>query len=523
MTLNPNNLKSDIAKIVGIENSDAWDIIDSDPDNSLYLINYNNRADLSRYGQLSGVVVDVDKKTIVCRSDGYCPTAVKDVIDLNPDNKIHIIDNFGEEHVFDQETIRIKIAYEGQTVRVFKHNGTVYYSTNKNLNLSKKYWQYYNDLNGPLGDDLFDVNSLYSPYCHIFIMVHPELINVTKGDIGDGYLVYLGPKQLWSYDNESPYNESQIDKNLRVPPTVTSLVSYSNDKSSNNNGIIKDAGKILYSININLDQANHHLKFGFYDPNRWDNDQQLDQRTLPGESIIIYNINDLGQISTSLKVNSSSYQWRSEMRDNNHNIVNRFYQLIDGSYIQAETDSGFERYHGIFPIFALPYKINYSNDQDINTLVEGVEDYLYQNGPIVMWPPIDISIEQQKNLVSNENLRLVNIWISYLMSVPLDLQNDVLPLYRNLIDQRDQAIDWLINIQYDQESNIDLSDQAKAILSQARQFAQYKTSRGDNNTSIDQMINKNIHDLVMKQSGDDLYKLITNMKSSLSNYYSNSL
>ncbi len=217
------DIRKIISNVLDIENSAAWQIVSSDPEHNLYMVHHKPEANLADYGQIRGIVIDTEAKAIICRSYGYTPTVMIDRITVQPgDGNIHLIDELSFEHAMNPARIHFKIGFEGTMINVFKHDGKVYRSTRKRLDASRSRWgnsdtfmDMYWSLGGPGNDDLFDPDSKYSPYCHTFIIVHPDVLVVSKDNIGDGYLVYLGPKQMWSVDyNICPYKQTQKDGSL---------------------------------------------------------------------------------------------------------------------------------------------------------------------------------------------------------------------------------------------------------------------------------------------------------------------
>lgn len=519
------DIKKQIANILNIELTDSWNIYDSDPDHNLYLIHYDQEADMNKYKDLRGIVVDIKAKTVVCRSYGFTPTAVKDKIELSDDGMIHITDIYGDEHTMNPEQIKMKIGFEGTIIRIFKHAGKIYLSTHRRLNTSKSRWgdsitfeKMYSQLNGPDPKSLFNEESNYSPYCHIFLMVHPDVLNVSRDQIGNGYMIYLGPKQMWDFTPENcPYKQTTKDgipiiiKNGSIFSGNDYIDDWNQDNKPNagwiDNTLIlpevktqlpqdKSIPVLVSPLNINLEQVNLHLRYGFYKPY---NDENLDPRIRTGEFIIIYKLDQLGQITGLLRVQSQSYQWRSEMRDNNPNLLHRFYQLLNGSYIQTNNDKGIDEYKKRFPVLT-PYN---------NKIIQ---DFIKSNGPFVLWP----QSPSQKYWIHSRDDRLFNIWLCFLITVPLHKQLDVSSMYHSLLINRSKVIKWLQSIedQYSDLSQLDIPDRAKRIIIIAKDFAQKKPSTispSGKPLTLQQLIHSNIRNLIYKEEGSSLYRLVKAM------------
>ena len=507
-------IKQTIADILSVPISDGWDIYSTDPEHNLYLVHYTSNSNMSRYGELRGIVVDLVARTVVCRSYGYTPTVTLTELKPSDDGNFHLTDSNLIEHIVSPDLVSIKFGFEGTVMRVFKHANIVYHSTHRRLDPSKSRWgnsisflDMYHVLGGPADDVLFDPNSAYSPYCHIFLMVHPDVLIASKQNVGPGYMVYLGPKKMWSTEyNECPYKQVQkngelfpdvtpeefeldprpnagyIDPELKVPPSVKTLPS----------NITKP---FLFSpYNLNLEEANKHLHYGFYAPF---DDSTLDPRLQTGEFIMLYEKNLNGEIIGLIKVQSKAYQWRSEMRDNNPNLLNRLYQLLNGSYIRAETPDGYQDFISRFPLMT-PYTI----------------ESIQQSIPIVVWPQTIEHVE----LRTRED-RFFDIWMAYLMSVPLNDQMKVSTMYNEILHDRLETIKW---VQEKEEANDltneEIPERAKVIITAARKFAKEKVDAGlnvDRNgkyISLKDLSLDNIRNLLNKEEGSSLYRIVKAMK-----------
>ena len=466
-----------ISKVVGIENSAAWEVVSSEPEDSLYVVHHKPEANLADYGQIRGLVVDTKAETIVCKSYGYTPTVQTDSITIQPgDGKIHLIDELGTEHYLDPSDIRITAGFEGTLISIFKHNGKIYRTTRKRLDPSRSRWgnsktfmEMYWDLGGPKDEDLFDPNVDYSPFCHTFILVHPDVLIVSKENVGKGYLVYLGAQQMWSTD-PSPYPGAVVE----TEP--------------------KKIEGVFTPPDLSLADTNKHLKFGFYD--LFEGYEQLDVRMMPGEFVIVHK-ND----GTMLRVESTPYSWRSEMRDNDPNLLHRFFQLINGSYLRYDTAEGKARYNKLYPIFT-PY--------DSNSIKAQLE-----NGPYVVWPQ---SNQLDPDYLMTKRDRMYNIWIAFLNSVPLHRQKEVGGYLDYLYKKRGELIGWLRTLENrDHLDSTSFSPRALNIIETTRKFAQKNATNGRDRTkdgkklSVKDMTRSNIKNFIGKEKGDSLYRLIREM------------
>ena len=494
-----------IAQVLEIENSAAWEIVSSNEETNLHMIHHRPEADLKRYGDLRGIVVDTEAKVVVCKSYGYSPTVTENKLVLNEDNLISLTDENNVSHLIDPTTSKITRGFEGTLISVFKHKGTVYRVTRKKLDPSRSRWgnsktfiEMYWELGGPTDDELFHPESDYSPYCHNFIIVHPDVLVVSKENVGSGYIVYLGPKQMWplSYD-DCPYKQFQlggllfwnidqddfnndprpnagwIDETLYVPKVSSTLTD----------------GFVYQPENLDLTQANHHLTFGFYPS--FEGSENLDRRILPGEFIVI-TLED----GNMLRVESTPYSWRSRVRDNNPNLKNQFYKLVSGSYITSES-----KYNSLYPTFT-PY--------DTKSIVERIK-----SEPYVMWPQDEDFCDP--DYLTTKDTRMTNIWMAFLNAIPPHKQPEASRYIGNLYNKHGELIRFLRYLSSEKWNPEDFSKRMVSIVTLTRQFAEEKVSKGEHldkdgsPLSVKMITNHNIKNFIMKEQGHSLYRLVKEM------------
>ena len=173
--------KAQVAPQLGLNPSDPFDIVSENE--QLTMVHYRSDADPETYGNLRGVVVDKTTGLMVASSYPHTPAIVSPYLSLSDGNI-----SFGEWS-FPETELRFKIGSEGTLIHVYKHAGQVYRSTRKRLDPAKSRWgnsktfgEMYWALGGPTDSQLFDSEKDYSPYCHSFIMVHPDVLVVSKED-----------------------------------------------------------------------------------------------------------------------------------------------------------------------------------------------------------------------------------------------------------------------------------------------------------------------------------------------------
>lgn len=462
---NVQELKAEIAKIANIENSPAWSISDVNADESLHLIHFNPESDPLRYGSIRGLVVDVKNKLLVAKSYSYTPTVKVPSLALN-DGQLNLTDDHGQIHNLKSGEFCIKKGCEGTIIRVFLHNGKVYHSSHRRLDVSRSRWgnsipflQMYQELNGPKPEELFDLTKKYSPWVHLFIVVHPGVANVTREDIGNGYLVYLGAKVMW-HATQTSLTFDEVDLHPRC--------------------------SMKQHPTLDLDQANDIL--------RGTNSNAKDWRLAAGEFVMIYKM-DTDEL---IKVESPSYSWRLEQRQNDPNLRHRFFQLFNYCrWTPQYQDLAWLEYCRLFAI------LKPIDTSQIKLPIYNLEESS-MNDP------------DTSELLNTAEGRLFNVWMNYLLIVPLCKQEEVLNLYTSLLKSRDDVTLWIASLAKQPNwQNLDVLDQIKRIIKQAIQYAEKKNianSKADKSATNFQL-NKNISFLVGREDGNSLYRIIREMHS----------
>lgn len=484
------SLRQKIAAILDLPDVEAWQIIDTNIGSGLYLIHYTPDASMVKYGSLRGVVVDINAKIIVARSYGYTPVITTNSLHVAEyDQKIHLIDAYNPnvDYELDPKRITLLPGFDGKIIRVFLHNGQVYHSTYRRLNANQASWgdspsftEIYNQLGGPKDDQLFDLSKKYSPYVHIFILADPNLQLASKTQLGAGYLVYLGPRKMWE---TSSYPKAEVDFKLHTF-TTTNIFTPNPDTP------------VLYSPpEFNLEQGEKFLQFGFnqpFDPSG------LEERLFPGEFLIAYTLNQEDEITGVIRIESPSYRWRSNIRDNNPDLLYQFYILSNGKFIQAQNRDEQELYISRFPILT-PY------DQ------ESIDQLIAENGPIIVWPQEDMTEEVSLEILNNSNSRLYNIFLDFVYALPPSQQESVLDFYTYYQNSLEDIIAWLIGLY--EKGNLEYQHvpaRGRQIISLARGFARTKLDQGLQQ-DLDTIVGEEIDRLVKQEEGGSLYRLMQDL------------
>ena len=474
--------KQTIAPMLNLDPNGSWDIV-SETETGLSMVHHKNDANMDIYAALRGVVVDTKKGNVVCYSYPHSPKFILSSLPLE-NGRIQLNDTIS----LDVEKTKIKPGFEGPLIHVFKHGGKVYRSTRKRFDPSKSRWgnsktfeEIYWDLNGPKDEVLFDSEKDYSPYCHTFIMVHPDMLVCTKYDVGSGYLVYLGPKQMYSVEN-CPYPIEEVDDTLRVPDTTSSYFQ-------------TEEKKVYSPEAMDLDTANKHLTFGFYE--EFPGYEYLDARLLPGEFVILEDL----ESGNMYRIESPAYNWRSEMRNNNPNLLHRFHELLDYAYLK-NTPEDVEKYVSTFPI------LSFFDTESLETTLKTTN--------IVVWPQ---NTEVELKVPNTRDTKLYNIWQCFLVSVPLCRQKEVVTYYNNLIARRTEITEWLDDLSRTEKLDMStFSKRVQDILVKTKLFATNKVKRGENidyktkkAKSVEELTKDNIRNFISKELGSSLYRILKEM------------
>ena len=475
--------KNEFAPMLNLDPNGPWEIVSENE--NLIMVHYKPEADISLYGNLRGVVMDKKTGTIV--SCSY-PAANKIITNsLLIDNDKLVLNNTA----FNPQFVKLKIGFEGPLIQIFMHNGQVYRSTRKRLDFSKSRWgnsksfeNIYQELCGPENSVLFDLSKKYSPYCHTFIMNHPDVLVCTKDNVGKGNLIYLGPKQMYTTDfNMCPYPLDEVDTELRVPDT-TSIYNFG------------DVKKTYSPENISFEDANKHLMFGFYE--EFEGYNFLDERLLPGEFVILEDTEN----NKMYRIESLAYAWRSAMRNNDPNLLHRFFELLDFAYLK-NTVTDETKYKTMFPVLTF-----YDSESLSKTIAKD---------SIVVWPQ---KTETLLNVPNTRDNKLYNIWQCFLVSVPYSRQSEVVNYFNYLQSRRLDTVFWLNELS-NKMNTLDLTKFSKRIqdiLVKTRSFAVDRVKKGenvDNRTrevkSVETLTRENIRNFISKEIGTSLYRIIRDM------------
>ena len=499
-------LKKRLAEIAGISFTDGWSVFDVNEEAELYLL--HSDVEPKRTGLPRGIVVDLKNESMVCSSFGFTPTAPLDCLSVIPGSEgdLAVTDEHLNQHIFKHNNYSITPAYEGVIVRVFKHDGSVYFSTHKKLDCSRSRWgnsefflDIYKNLGGPSGLDLFPEDALYSPWCYVFLLVDRSLLVATKQDIGVGYIVDLGIQQMWVYGPEGPFKTTEDEEEdprpfagaeHRRPTIVPALESQLDFKGS-------DKPFSVRPCQLSLEQANQFLKEGYLDQ---DEGLYPDKGSgFSGESVIIYQYDDNGRISNSVRVQSSGYHWRVQMRGDNPNLRHRFYQLLNDALRPENTASLLSKY----PFFYRRGKADTSFD--------------------TIW--VNHCGQHIRLDLKKTDDRIFLVYVTFYESLPSSQKSEGLRLWDEFKKDRDDVTMWIQNLASstvappeDEDGNPCLTPRLENILKLTKEHATNRQRQGRDRNRYGKRMNygflvkANIRNLILRESGTSLFRLIREMR-----------
>ena len=410
-------IRAKIAKILSVSPHDAFYVSSSVETEGLYLVNYDENANIDELGWIRGVLVDVNAMCIKAMSFGATPWITLDKITPDKSGDFSCIDEDGNNVTLNINDITIREGVEGCQVTALWHNSVMYLICRKNIYASKMKrpgWKItageaYEKLSGPTEFELFDTSKRHSPYSHTFIVAHPEFLISTKNHFGPGIISYGGYVQNWPLDDRCPYKQEDVDDELRCPVTelempdeITESFNYEGRK-------------------LSLQESNHFLRFGWLDEYEDSNDIRL--RT--GEFLFVYDEKN----GKSYQISSSSYEWRKTIRGNAFTHKNNLYRLLDEATFVGKTTEDLQqemnRFLKKYPLMC---------SLDMIALKHLIVD---EDTPITFWPKGDFILD----LTSRKD-RQILIWQALLVSVPVQHQKEIFCLLGDYWNDQKRLIDW---------------------------------------------------------------------------------
>jgi len=409
-----------VAEVLGVPINNSWFIADIDKKNGLALAHYDPRYDMNDYGHIRGTVVDYLDSTVVSKTYGYTPIIVRPQLIPSVDGVITLDIEQNTRYFFKPDRYKIYAGFEGSLMRVFMYNGKVYHTLYKQLNptrygwgKSKDFMTLFYELGGPSNDVLFDTTKKFSPWCFTFVISHKDLLVATKQDIrSDGYLVLLEVTKLWETLPNVPPEE--IDEELRMnfeyveemPSVITKPFIYKPKP-------------------LTIEEANRHLSHGYHQ-----SVVTFDNRLSMGEFVIMHRLDDAGNTIDLVKVVSPAYAWRTSMRNNDPDLYRNFCRLTNFTHQTTNLPEEIISFSEYIPLLSL-------------VPISEVKDML-RTGPILTLPETNSSDPKYQQSMQNARGRLHNLWLAYILSLPLSRQKEVADYFETFIAGRDRLIKLIV-------------------------------------------------------------------------------
>jgi hypothetical protein len=428
---------------------------------------------------------------VIADSFGYTPTAVAPELVLK-EGKLRIQDTDGVTHVFDPEAVNIKRVFEGVVIRTIWRKSRLYRITHRTINPVKSRWggsksflTLYDEASGPTAEQLYDVTKPFSSTCYDFLVVDQALLVGTRQQVNKPYIVLLSSREM---DIKRPAEDVAPGHFGTVATTVPIAT---NIGGSVNNSVIH------LPAALSLTEANHHLKFGYYNEFAVD-----DLRQLTGEAVIVYRMEN-NAVADVVKVHSPAYDWRVNMRGNNPNVPLQFYCLLNMAYGDVSETEAWETFKKRFVL--LP-----AYDE------KSLKELYAQSKMLLMIPSGEVS---QDDYVNRDD-RIHLLWMNYVLSLPVHLQETALDLLSQFRKDRNDLIDWLQTLESSTQNieAADIPERAKGLISSSKRLARDRIAKGENYSQkgaymkLPTLIRSTIRNLVNKENGPSLYALIRDSK-----------
>lgn len=477
------------AEIIGMTDLTGWSVIDTFE--NLALVHYNPKTNFQKFGRIRGLLLDTESGDIIADSFGYTPIAVYDeIVSDNDDVSITDVDGVNHKFLLTDKDVYVKRVFEGVVIRVIWYNNKMYRITHKKIiptrskwGNSKRFLNIYDESNGPTAEQLFDTTKPYSSTCYHFLAVDGTLLVATRQKVLAPYLVYIERQEVCLQKSEEDVAIGN--------PTFTMIEEIK--------GTVAISG-IYNPRQLNINHVNRFLKYGYY--GKYD---APDERQLTGESVIFYRKVD-EVIVDVVKVNSKSYEWRSNLRGGNHNIVNQFYAKLNMVYGDLKEDSQWEKFKSNLILFPL-YSIE-------------IMKSLYDNSKGILIIGVDENFKSDKEMYNTKQARIHLFWINYVLALPISHQEAALELLDNFTTDRDNLVKWLCTL----EENVKKVTEPEyckyivRIIYSARKEGNKAVKDGTNLTRKGQVLNykamvkRKIYDLINNERGTSLYAMIREMK-----------
>lgn len=491
-----------IAEVLNVPVEAPWKV--SDSLDALYVIQPDESADINKFGDIRGVVVDVSAGLLVGRSFTESVTITAERLEVEAGDEgpeIRLVDAAGFKYNFPLSRSRIQQGSDGVVMQAFLHGGEFYTAslrrlrpTNSRWGVSPSFSELYSQLGAPGRNELFHPDAQYSPWCYTFLLAHPSLCVGTRQNVGTGFVVFLGAHKMWDPKEDAPSFWRAVEGRDVAPEQAFTPRADFNTRPTAPAQVASP--ELFKSGSLSPDEANKFLAEGFF-PGAVPSD--LDKRQLPGEFVILQRFapGDAQVAESVVRVVSPAYAWRSRLRDKNPNVVNQFYNLIPQAYLgdPAPVEALLKNF------ISLPLM---SRDQFRRALAES--GGLFLNQTVLGLPDLETL-----------DSRLQLIWENYVFSLSPQQQELALPLLDDFLADRQTLIDWIVDVDRNNEdlsTLIEVPDRVKSIIEWARSssVAQIQRTRQGRKAAMRETVAAKIADQITRaESGHSVYRMVVAM------------
>jgi hypothetical protein len=460
---------------LSIDEDPTWNVNLSENE-KLCLVS-SKKENTPKYPDLRGTIIDTEKERVIVPCYGRVQTIISPMIIRNEDGKFVFFDSEGTCNHVEHSSMKFTYGFEGPVIRVFKNNGTVYCSTSRKIDYSKSRWgskktfsEMFNELGGEsVLEHAFDKEKKYSSHFLTFIISHPDVLLCTKQKVESGYLVFLGSKPCFTKE-DCPYPESEVDWSDSSDFVTTDM--FENATKS----------KTPYlPPSLTREQSNQHLIMGYGET------MSNDIRTGSGEFVITTFFDEEGRFKI-LKLVSPSYEQRSKMRDEDPNLLHRFYCLSSDANL---SDSEYESKY--------PWLVYDESKKEES-----------EYGNIMTWKT------GKRPAVSDWQNKFQNIWKHFVLSVPRHRQKEVFAYFKQFYLNREILVNWLSYWYGKETKEVEevLSKRARKIMQLALDHERKFNPKADLTLNA-KNIKRNIKFLLSNEYGSSLYMLWNDRKKYL--------
>jgi hypothetical protein len=482
-----------LANIVGV-GKENFTVSDAITEKGLYLlhfdpVNIRKTTKNDNVRELRGTIIDINAQAVCCASFGYIPTAVigdevrvKAIFKDNEsftdcDTIEHNLNNFeeGYQSILENSDFTYDVfpLYEGAMVRVWKHNGELMISSHKKIDCSNSHWgssSMFKDLflKYTQGIDLAEHTNEHM--VHYFILMDENLLVCSKFPMTNrkGLVVYVGTRDKMNTDIKKA-GWTLIDRLKLSALTIDEI----------HNGT-----KTFYAPDLitKYSEVSKLLTKGFYDSTAFEQSNPL----CLGEGIVV-SYNEGGK-RKHIRVVSSAYKRRSELVDNDPNILHRCYVLLNSALYPKEGEDIYLQKFSPIPII--------KKGEDFKSITTEYEGETYTSEELTDKKNIDSHTKRFRNTV---------MW--YTLSLALPHQGSALRCMEYVIEERRKVID-ILTTNFQRFKNGDFEgltfkkdvatmNHIKHRLTEAEKFAQ----QSNGNTK------KNIRIGVLRDTGEWVFKM----------------